>query len=174
MKRIILTFAIVMASFAANAQFIRAELLASGLTCSMCSFATQKQLAKLDFIDSIGTDLEHTTFLLYFKKDKKVDVDLIRKKVEDAGFSVAKLTMYYQFQNFDADENQHFVFENNMYHIHSSNKTILTGEIALIIMDKGFLSDKEYAAFQTQNHEDHNMRMENVGEINRVYHIVIK
>lgn len=75
----------------ANAQIIKAELVASGLTCSMCSFATQKQLKTLAFVDSIGTDLNRTTFLLYFKKNQPVDISQLKNKVEAAGFSVATL-----------------------------------------------------------------------------------
>lgn len=174
MKYLLLIVVYVLSSLTVNAQFTRAELQASGLTCSMCSFATQRQLSKLDFIDSIGADLEHTTFLLYFKKDKKVDIDLIRKKVEDAGFSVSMLKMYYRFEHFDTSKNHHLVFENNMYHIHNTNKVIINGETAFAIMDKGFISEKEYSAFQTQSHEDHSLETDNLSEVNRVYHILIK
>src|SRR6202008_1559227 len=88
----------------AKAQFVKAELQASGLTCSMCSFATQKKFKTLDFLDSIGTDLNNTTFLLYFKPGKQVDLDMIKKKVEDAGFSVASLKVTFHFENVAVDD----------------------------------------------------------------------
>ncbi|HTA28199.1 MAG TPA: heavy-metal-associated domain-containing protein, partial [Bacteroidia bacterium] len=72
----------------ASAQFTKAELRADGLTCSLCSNATYKQLKTLDFIDSVGVDLDHATFLLYFNKDKTVDFEKIRNKVEFAGYTV--------------------------------------------------------------------------------------
>ena len=42
---------------AAKAQFTKAELQVSGLTCSMCSKATEKSLRTLDFIGDIKADL---------------------------------------------------------------------------------------------------------------------
>jgi len=42
---------------AAKAQFTKAELQVSGLTCSMCSKATEKSLRTLGFIGDIKADL---------------------------------------------------------------------------------------------------------------------
>ena len=81
MKKIIFTTLILLGLFnqKIQAQFIKAELQASGLTCSMCSFATQKSLQTLDFIDSIGTDLDHTIFMIYFKPNSIVNLDKINQ-----------------------------------------------------------------------------------------------
>ncbi len=78
------------------AQFIKAELKASGLTCSMCNLATQKQLQTLNFVDSIVPDLELNAFHIFFKQQAEVDFGLIKKKVEDAGFFVAELKVNYK------------------------------------------------------------------------------
>lgn len=78
------------------AQFTKAELKASGLTCSMCNLATQKQLQSISFIDSIVPDLESNTFHIYFKHQQEIDFGLIKKKVEDAGFFVAELKVFYK------------------------------------------------------------------------------
>ena len=80
-------------SSTSQAQFINTKLQVAGLTCAMCSFATQKQLQTLNFIDSIDTDLESNTFLLTFKQGLEVNFDLIKTRVEDAGFSVSSLVV---------------------------------------------------------------------------------
>ena len=64
-----------------------ADLQVTGLTCSMCSNATQKSLETLNFISSIKPDLNKNIFVLTFKKDANINLDLVRKKVQDAGFS---------------------------------------------------------------------------------------
>ncbi|HJP63989.1 MAG TPA: hypothetical protein VJ844_11120, partial [Mucilaginibacter sp.] len=48
---------ILFSATAAKAQFTKAELQVSGLTCSMCSKATEKSLRTLGFIDDIKADL---------------------------------------------------------------------------------------------------------------------
>lgn len=50
------------------AQTTKVEIMATGLTCSMCSNAINKQLKSYTEVDSIGTDLNTNTFTVYFKK----------------------------------------------------------------------------------------------------------
>ena len=174
MKTIFLTFAIALATFTANAQFTKAELQASGLTCSMCSFATQKQLSKLAFIDSIGTDLEHTTFLLYFKKGEMVDIDQIKKKVEDAGFSVAMLNLFYQFNNQILQGNHHVQIENTLFHVVNAQKNVLDGEVGFRIVDKNFLSEKEFKTYQKQLKDNPCYDSGKMPDADRVFHALLK
>lgn len=147
MKRILYLF-FLLSGLNSFAQFPKAELVASGLTCSMCSFSTQKQLMKLPFIDSIGTDLEHTTFLLYFKKDAAIDVDQIKKKVEDAGFSVASLKLTYDFKNHSFQANHHLQFNDFAFHVLQFPSELISGQYQIRVIDKGFVTDKEFKHFQ--------------------------
>src|SRR6195952_5532789 len=82
---------------AANAQFTKAELQVSGLTCSLCSKATEKSLRTLDFIEDIKVDLNRNIFQITFKKDAPVSFDEISKKVENAGFFVNSLKATFNF-----------------------------------------------------------------------------
>ena len=84
---------------AVQAQFTKAELQVSGLTCSMCSKATEKSLHTLNFIGDIKVDLNRNVFLITFKKDAPVNLDLISKKVENAGFFVNNLKATFNFDN---------------------------------------------------------------------------
>src|SRR6478735_315736 len=93
MKTIIISLGIVIVTcFTSNvqAQFNKAELQASGLTCSLCSNAINKALKTLPFVESVQTDLNKNLFTITFKNGQRPDIDAISKKVEDAGFSVAK------------------------------------------------------------------------------------
>lgn len=128
----------------ASAQFIKAELQVAGLTCSLCSKSTDNQLKKLDFIDSMHTDISHATFILYFKKDKTVDFYQVKKKVEDAGFSISMLKATYRFNNFSMDANGHFNYQNAVFYCRNTIPQKLNGEVDLQIVDKGFLDNKEY------------------------------
>ncbi|MEI8142291.1 MAG: heavy-metal-associated domain-containing protein [Chitinophagia bacterium] len=69
----------------------KVTLVASGLTCSMCSKAIFKSLTKLDFVEEVKVDIEKSTYILSFKTDSKVNLAQIKKAVTDAGFGVKSL-----------------------------------------------------------------------------------
>ena len=69
----------------------KVALVASGLTCSMCSKAIFKALTKLDFVEEVKVDIEQSKFILTFKSGKIVAIDQIKSAVADAGFSVQSL-----------------------------------------------------------------------------------
>ena len=87
---------VVLTSVNSYSQITKAEIMATGLTCSMCSNAINKQLKSLTQVDSIGTDLNTNTFTVYFKKDNSVEPKVLKKAVEKAGFF-----MHYRFLNID-------------------------------------------------------------------------
>ena len=89
MKKNIFILGFLLGSFISQAQVVQASLQASGLTCAMCAKSVYKNLEALSFVEKIDTDLDNSTFLLNFKEGMRLDADQIRKKVEDAGFSVA-------------------------------------------------------------------------------------
>ncbi|MFN6071294.1 MAG: heavy-metal-associated domain-containing protein, partial [Bacteroidota bacterium] len=49
------------------AQVKKAEIIATGLTCSMCSNAIYKQLNTIVGVDSVLTDLNTNTFTVFLK-----------------------------------------------------------------------------------------------------------
>ena len=69
----------------------KVSLVASGLTCSMCSKAIFKALSKLDFVEDVKVDIEKSMYILAFKNGKKVEIDQIKSAVTDAGFGVQSL-----------------------------------------------------------------------------------
>ena len=69
----------------------KASLVASGLTCSMCSKAIFKALSKLDFVEEVKVDIEKSMYQMTFKAGKKVDIDQVKLAVTDAGFGVQSI-----------------------------------------------------------------------------------
>lgn len=148
MKKILISCIILIASFITNAQITKAELTATGLTCSMCSKATYKQLASIPEVEKVETDLNKTAFILYFKSGTTVNVGDLKKKVEDAGFSVGELVVVFNFNNQKAENNGSFTQDNITYTFMDSKPTVLTGEVKVKILDKGFVTEKEYKKLQ--------------------------
>jgi copper chaperone CopZ len=147
MKKIILFILVFATYFSTNAQIVKAELIANGLTCSMCSNATLNQLKTIPFLDSIDTDVEHTKFILYFKPNATFDLKLIKSKVEDAGFSVGSLVAYMQFDNVKVEDDYHHTVGDITYHFMDTKKQTLNGIAQVKVIDKGFVSDKEYKKY---------------------------
>ncbi len=144
MKKILIGSIILFASFIANAQITKAELTATGLTCSMCSKATYKQLISLPEVEKVETDLNKTTFILHFKNGSTVNPGDLKKKVEAAGFSVGELVLVFNINNQKAENNTSFTQDNITYTFMDTKPGVLSGEVKVKILDKGFVVEKEY------------------------------
>ena len=132
------------ASFIANAQITKAELTATGLTCSMCSKSTYKQLTSLPEVEKVETDLNKTTFILHFKNGSVVNPGDLKKKVEAAGFSVGELVLFLNINNQKAENNSSFMQDNITYTFMDTKPGVLKGEVKVKVLDKGFVVEKEY------------------------------
>ncbi len=170
MKKIIYSFIVLLFAFNfASAQLVKADLQAAGLTCSMCSKATDKQLRTLDFIDSVDIDLGRATFILYFKTGKTVDFDKIKKKVQDAGFSVASLKVTYKVDNLTIDKGSSLAYQNMLFYFTDMKPQISKDAVVFKIVDKGFVSDKEYKKYLVQLNNQGDNKNANV----RIYHVIL-
>ena len=127
-----------------DAQLQKAEFQASGLTCSMCSNAINKALKTVPFIETINTDLNKNIFSLVFKKDQPVDLDLIKKKVEDAGFSIAKFWVIANVHDLKIENDEHAVVDGVHLHFMNVKQQTLNGGQRLQIIDKDFVLAREY------------------------------
>lgn len=144
MRKIFLSLLVIISSLVAGAQITKAELTATGLTCSMCSRATYKQLTSVPEVEKVETDLNKTAFILYFKKGSKVNVGDLKSKVEAAGFSVGELLLEFNFKNQAVANNGSFTQDNITYTFMDSKNEVLTGNVKVKVLDKGFVVDKEY------------------------------
>ncbi|MGZ5220836.1 MAG: heavy-metal-associated domain-containing protein [Chitinophagaceae bacterium] len=143
MKKIFLFMAIVF-SVATSAQVTKVSLQASGLTCSMCSNAINKALKTLDFVLRVDADIKTYTFEISFKPNSNVDFDMIKKRVENAGFAVSGFVATIHFNNVQIINSQPVTIEDKTFHFTSGKDQTLNGAIKVKVLDKGFVSPKEY------------------------------
>lgn len=144
-------------SSAASAQFIKAELEVSGLTCSMCSLSTQKSLKTLDFVGEIKPDLNKNIFYIQFKPGKTVDLDAIKQKVIAAGFSVSKLIAVFNFSQIKVSDKFVYDYAGRSYEFMNTQDKILDGATRFQVLDKDFVPGRvsrkygpEFKAFSIQ------------------------
>lgn len=167
-------------STASFAQISKATLTASGLTCSMCSKAIYKALTKVDFVDHVQANIKESNYTITFKQDKNVDFDALRKAVEDAGFSVAKLLVTVNFDNTAIKNDAMVKAGGENLHFLKVNPQTLNGEKTLTVVDSKFVSDKEHKQFSQYTSmkcystgvlENCCSKLGNTGE--RIYHVTI-
>jgi copper chaperone CopZ len=158
-------------SLNASAQIKKASLQAAGLTCAMCSKATLESLKTLPFVDKIDTDLNSTTFLLYFKPGVPVDIDQIKQKVDEAGFSVAKLVLTASFNHVAVQNDAHIDYHGSTFHFINAKDQVLSGDKDITVIDKEFVSAKQFKKFSTQT----TMPCYHTGVMGsqRIYHVTI-
>jgi copper chaperone CopZ len=150
---------------AAKAQFTKAELQVSGLTCSLCARTTEKSLKALPFVSEIKPDLMHNIYVITFKNDVPVSFEEISKKVKSAGFSVNYLKTTVNFDNTKVASNA-FTVGNDTYKILNADKA-LTGPVSLTLVDKGFAPNSV-----TKKHLGKNTEVPSTAT-GRVYHVAI-
>lgn len=163
------------------AQIKKASLQAAGLTCAMCSRATLEALKTLPFVDKIDTDLNNTTFLLSFKPDAQVNIDEIKARVEDAGFSVAKLVLTASFDKIAVEKDAHVKYAGATFHFVNAKQQVLSGDQQITVIDKDFVSARQFKKFATQTtmscYQTGVMasccKMEGHAAPERIYHVTI-
>lgn len=133
LKNIYFTIIAILFLSTLNAQISKAEIRATGLTCSMCSNAINKQLKSMPEVASVDTDLNANTFTVTLKKDNTLSPKIFKDKVEKAGFFIGVLII-----SIDAAAIKSTNF------INVNNSTAVGSDAKIQILDKGYVTDKEY------------------------------
>ncbi|WP_339889083.1 heavy metal-associated domain-containing protein [uncultured Flavobacterium sp.] len=132
MKNILFTLCTLLLALQTNAQIVKAEIIATGLTCSMCSNAINKQLKSLPEVESVETDLNTNTFTVIMKAGANTNPNLFKENVEKAGFFVGSLVLTVDSRTLK-----------NYINI-DENEIPGTNEFQIQVLDKGFVTDKEF------------------------------
>jgi len=146
MKKIIIVIFLFW-SITASSQIKSATLIASGLTCSMCSKAIYKALLKVPFIKSVEPNVEKSTFTIQFKDGDKVVLDDVKKAVENAGFSVASMQVTASFSNAEVYNDAHINIGGSTFHFLNVTKQTLQGDKTFTIVDKNYLPIAEHKKY---------------------------
>ena len=147
MKTVLLLIAIVFMTVSSNAQFTKASMQATGLTCAMCSNAINKALMEVPFVEGVKADIKNSAFNMVFKQGQKIEIDALRKAVEDAGFSVGSLKMTGNFKEVKVENDKHVEIGNEIFHFLNTSEQVLDGERTITVVDRKFLTAKQFKKF---------------------------
>lgn len=118
------------------AQVRKAEILATGLTCSMCSNAIYKQLSSIKGVDSVLTDLNTNTFTVFLKPDNKYAPNIFKENIEKAGFFIGSLIVTMPASVVKENASQFIPI--------GKFSPGEEKELAIKIFDEGYITQKEY------------------------------
>lgn len=135
---------VVFAGFVSQAQFSKATLQATGLTCAMCSNAINKALQKVSFVESVRSDIKNSAFGIVFKTGTEVDIDALKDAVEDAGFSVGSLKLTGNFTDVKVEKDKHIRIGSENFHFLNGEGQSLNGEQVITVVDKNFVTEKQF------------------------------
>ena len=149
MKKLSLLFIIALSAINSQAQFTKATLQATGLTCAMCSNAINKALQKVSFVESVNSDIKNSSFSILFKADNQVDIDALKDAVEDAGFSVGSLKLTGTFNEMKIEKDKHVKIDNENFYFLNAFSQVLTGEQTVTVVDKNFITAKQFKKYSS-------------------------
>ncbi|MES2649483.1 MAG: heavy metal-associated domain-containing protein [Bacteroidota bacterium] len=144
MKAIKILLTLLVVSTMGFSQYRNVALQAAGLTCSMCSNAINKALKPLSFVEKIDTDLKSNLFVITVKPGTTPDFDLLKKKVEDAGFSVGKLTVEVNFGKQAITNDTHVKVGGKNLHFLKVKDQTLNGWQKVQLVDKPFMVSSQF------------------------------
>ena len=151
---------VLMFSIKSNAQIVKAEIRATGLTCSMCSNAINKQLKSMEEVVSVETDLNTNTFTVTLKEGNDLSPKIFKEKVEKAGFFIGSLLLTAKPETITKSS-----------YILVNDKKSNALEIQFQVVDKGYVTEKEFKklsksyknveTYASNNEEDFHIKMIN-------------
>ncbi len=63
-----------------------------GLTCPFCAYGLEKKLKRLEGAKKIHIDIDLGIAHIYLREGQKIEESVLKKTVEDAGFTAGKIT----------------------------------------------------------------------------------
>ena len=130
---IMVTSMVLMFSIHSNAQIVKAEIRATGLTCSMCSNAINKQLKALPEVANVETDLNTNTFTVILKEGNELSPKIFKEKVEKAGFFIGLLILTAKSETVSKSP-----------YVLINDKKSQAKEVQFQVVDKGYVTEKEF------------------------------
>lgn len=142
--KVLLAILLLTVSLASYSQITKVEIVATGLTCSMCSNAINKQLRKLAEVEKVTTDLNTNTFIVEVKKGSKISPLNLKQSVEKAGFFVGSMIITLTLEKPSRDGSLSTTVNDDTYIFVDAKSKAISDVITAKVLDKGFVTPKEY------------------------------
>jgi copper chaperone CopZ len=142
-----------MLALPAQAQWVSAKLNIVGLTCSACSFGTERSLRQLKFVQDVKMDLNSNLADITFKPGEVVSVEQLIQKVYDAGFSVGKAVLVYHFTS-EVAAGKSWKSGEDTYTLLNTEATELKGDKSFTFVGEKYMSKKDFKKWKASVSSD--------------------
>jgi copper chaperone CopZ len=181
MKKIFFACLVMIMGLGVNAQFSKASLQASGLTCSMCSKAVKSAIETVPSVEKVMVDIKNQQYNITFKSDAVINFDELSKAVEDAGFSVAALKVTANVSDIKVEKDEHYLIGNKYFHFLNGYGKQLNGETTFSLVDKSFVSAKDFKKYSASSKMKcvqtgkaaECCQKDDITENTRIFHVII-
>lgn len=181
MKKLVLLILLGLQVQGMQAQFSKANLQATGLTCALCSNAINKALQKLPFVESVKADIKNSSFSIVFRQQTVINLDAIKNAVEEAGFFVGGLQVTGSFNSLNTGESGVAKVGNSWFRFLNETNHVLKGELTFTLQDKSFLTAKAFKKISSTvkvpslatGKAETDLVNEGVKKGERIYHVTI-
>lgn len=163
-KSFIAALGLLFTSFAGYSQISKVDIMATGLTCSMCSNAINKQLKSLSQIADVATDLNTNTFTISFNENQMVSPKVLKDAVEKAGFFVGSMVLTLAPETLAGEQEKVSIGDASF--VLMDDKKAKAAQYR--VLDKGFVTQKEFKKLAKTYAKHGSYAAEN----DQVFHIV--
>lgn len=143
-KQLLIAFLMGITSVNTYSQITKAEIIATGLTCSMCSNAISKQLKSMVEVESVSTDLNTNTFTVNLKKNSSLSPNVLKESVEKTGFFIGSMVITIDLGNVETKDNLKVKKGNETFVFVNPTDKSISGLVKLKVLNDGFVTKKEY------------------------------
>lgn len=126
------------------AQISKAEIIATGLTCSMCSNAINKQLKAMPEVEKVMIDLNNNTFVVNLKNNSLVTPQMLKSNIEKTGFFVGSMILTMDANKVEPKDNSSFKNASGTYVFVNPDEKAANEKLRLKVLNSGFVTKKEY------------------------------
>jgi copper chaperone CopZ len=80
-----------LSAFATGKQVIDIDI--NGMSCKFCAYSVEKSLKTLPGVEKAEVDIDTNKAQIVMTEGQEADIELIKKKIIESGFSPAKVTI---------------------------------------------------------------------------------
>lgn len=150
LKSVTLVILLLIMGFNSFAQISKVEIVATGLTCSMCSKSIYQQLKTISDVKDVETDLNTNTFSVTLTANNTITPRLLKDKVEKAGFFVGSMIVTLPFKNLVLEHGLTTSTQGMKLIFISPKVKLINNQTRVKILNEGFVSKKEYKKIEKE------------------------
>ncbi|MBC7749910.1 MAG: heavy-metal-associated domain-containing protein [Methylotenera sp.] len=144
LKFILIACLALIASVKSYSQISKVEIIATGLTCSMCSNSINKQFKSMAEVESVSTDLNTNTFTIFLKENNSLTPKALKASVEKTGFFIGSMVLTIDLGNVQIKQNLKVQQNSGIFVFVAGPDQSIKGSVQVKVLNDGYVTKKEF------------------------------